>query len=291
MLDFIIVGAQKAATTYVQAVLSGHPCLYIPRGEIPVFEDYPALEDQKQELQKAFDGVDTTSLLLGIKRPNYLAKSGIARRIYEFNPNAQIIVVLRKPEKRAVAAYFHYIKYGFIKSFEADLGLDLILNNKHPQPPSKDILTYGLYASQLKVYFDLFGAENIYVGIQERLLKKPQSETRRLFEFLGVEPLDPLPAVGRPQAVVYNFKRLRFITAFNNLVYKYNQERTRLSLRTFGLPIAKGIELLDRYVLSKFYPGNDADLSSTTLKQLEEYYAEDKAELRKLLNDPIPEWD
>lgn len=289
MIDFIIVGAQKAATTYIQAVLSAHKGIFIPKGEIPVFEDISDIKLQEKELQKFFLKTHDNSLL-GIKRPNYLPNPEAAYRIYKFNPNARIIVLLRKPEKRAIAAYFHYMKYGFTELLDADLGLNLILENKHPQAVSTDILTYGLYASQLKIYFDLFGAQNVHVGIQERLLNNPLDETKRLFKFLNLEPLDSLPSVGRPQAVVYNFKRLKFITSLNYLVYKYNQDKTRLRFRKFGLPTAKIIELFDQHCLKKIFQSNDVRLSEQTMGRLEDYYKADKAELYALLNDSIPEW-
>ena len=38
-LDFVIVGAPKAATTYLHVLLRDHPDVFMPRGESPLFED------------------------------------------------------------------------------------------------------------------------------------------------------------------------------------------------------------------------------------------------------------
>jgi len=39
MLDFLIIGAQKSATTFIHRCLLEHPSVFMPPGEISFFED------------------------------------------------------------------------------------------------------------------------------------------------------------------------------------------------------------------------------------------------------------
>ena len=36
--DFVIIGAQKSASTFMQVCLDDHPDIYLPRGETTFFE-------------------------------------------------------------------------------------------------------------------------------------------------------------------------------------------------------------------------------------------------------------
>ena len=63
-LDFIILGAQKAATSALQLALRKHPDIYMPEGESAFFEEPDfALQPWKTFGKKG--------RLNGIKRPDY----------------------------------------------------------------------------------------------------------------------------------------------------------------------------------------------------------------------------
>lgn len=118
--NFIIIGAQKSASTFLQACLNDHPDIYMPYGETPFFESPDYERNNIRDLEKIF--VDRDEKCIGIKRPTYIGKPEVPERILAHLPNAKLIAVLRNPIDRAISAYFHNINYGFIPAIDVETG-------------------------------------------------------------------------------------------------------------------------------------------------------------------------
>ena len=159
--QFIIVRAQKSASTFIHTCVREHPDIYMPEGETiyfetPYFEGTSILDFEKQfEKQK--------NKLIGIKRPSNLGIGYMPQRLKETNPETKIIVVLRNPLKRITSAYYHYMKGGYILVFNIEKGLVNLLNNKYKESykRAEELLEYGLYFKHLTNYFNHFDKENI----------------------------------------------------------------------------------------------------------------------------------
>ena len=125
-LDFMIIGAQKSCSSYVHFCLLDHPEVYIPEEEIPYFEnpDYENKDLTKIKLDSCKE-----YKMIGIKRLNYLGEDEVPKRIFKNNPKIKLIAILRNPIERAISAYFHNIKYGFIPVINLEKGLLKILNS------------------------------------------------------------------------------------------------------------------------------------------------------------------
>ncbi|MCB0375769.1 MAG: sulfotransferase, partial [Sinomicrobium sp.] len=83
--DFIIIGAQKAGTTFLLKHLRQHPDIYMPPEEVPFFEESSYHPNNLADLEKLFEGTGKVKLR-GMKRPGYLAKPGCAERIHHHLP-------------------------------------------------------------------------------------------------------------------------------------------------------------------------------------------------------------
>ena len=72
--NFLIIGAQKAATTYIQTCLKEHPQIFIPIEEIPYFEDPDFHQMDQKEFEQLFsDGIGKSAV--GLKRPDHHGSS------------------------------------------------------------------------------------------------------------------------------------------------------------------------------------------------------------------------
>jgi sulfotransferase family protein len=109
--------------------------------------------------------------------PAYFFRNGVAERIRETIPEAQIVVSLRNPVRRAVSHYLHLRKYGFTK---LDIGDAL---DRFP-----NIAGYSLYAEQLEHWYRVFGKSRVQVVFYEEIVGNVRKLSDEVLIRAGVEP-------------------------------------------------------------------------------------------------------
>ncbi len=97
--DFICIGAQRAGTTWLFEQIRNHPDVFMRTKELDYFVSDRNLESYSQQ----FSGL--AGRLCGDMSPNYGAKVGLARRIHDLCPSAQIVYLLRDPVARAFSQW------------------------------------------------------------------------------------------------------------------------------------------------------------------------------------------
>jgi hypothetical protein len=120
MIDFIILGAQKAATSALQASLSKHPAIFMPVGESPFFED----PEYHSAPWKNFAKDELTCVIKGIKHPDYLCSDLARERIKSTLPNCKFIVVLREPISRAISSYCYMVRHAHLPAKTLNEGME-----------------------------------------------------------------------------------------------------------------------------------------------------------------------
>lgn len=207
--DFLIIGAQKAATTALYAYLRWHPGITGPSFKEVSFFDrhyargprwYRAHLPARPRLWAAKRRHGEWPLV-GEASPSYLFHPQAAERVAAIMPHAKLIAVLRNPVDRAFSHYQHEVALGREElSFED--GLDAEAERMHGErermadDPSYFShawwnYTYaarGRYAEQLERWFSVFPREQLLVLISEELLQEPAESYARTLEFLGARP-------------------------------------------------------------------------------------------------------
>lgn len=149
--DFLVIGAQKAASTFLHEFLADHPEVYMPNGETPYYQDPDYGSASEAFWSSIFKYVKRKTL--GIMRPDYLAKKEAPQRVASELPSAKLIVVLCNPVDRFVSAYFHYIRSGAIPPIPIEDGLEKILNGTDfvdAHPRSIELKEYGFFGEHLE---------------------------------------------------------------------------------------------------------------------------------------------
>ncbi len=295
MLDFVIIGAQKAASTFLQRAIQQHPETFLPYGETPFFQDPDYNRDDLGPLQHAVAGA-APGQLKGIKRPNYLGQPEVPARIALHFPRIRLIAVLREPVSRAVSAYFHYMASGFLPILPIEEGMPRLLDGTMDRrwAVAEAVLDYGRYATHLKRYFQYFDREQMLIILQEHLRDRPVQTMQRVYAFLDLSDalFVPKNTDQRPMATITSLPRLRLLRALSPLTTRFNVDRTRkyrhrsLAART----LRKVIHGVDHYLLARVLPGRRPTLSPTLHQRLRDYYAEEVSQLRELVDDPLTGW-
>lgn len=293
--SFIIIGAQKSASTFLVECLREHPEIYMPKGEIPFFESPDYEKQSLVDLEEIFNGHENK--VLGFKRPNYIGKEEVPARIYKDLPRVKLIAVLRNPIDRVVSAYFHYIKDGFLPVLPLNEGINLILSDDKfldKYPRAAEILEFGLYYKYLELYLDYFDNRQLKVYLHHEISKKPEVVIKDIFKFLNVnQDYSPSNITSRPLKAVYSPKRLFFNRFITHMRYKYLYNNTRLEekeLSVFNRFFIKACLYVDQHLLSQIYPALKPQLTKELRGVLINYYRNDIEQLEEMLKTDLSSW-
>ncbi|MEQ8838106.1 MAG: sulfotransferase, partial [Lacipirellulaceae bacterium] len=219
--EFVVIGAQKAGSTYVLRCLEEHPEIFMPPYEVAFFEGELYSPERMDAFESHFQAAQAGQLV-GFKRPNLLGLPECPERLAKHLPEAKLIAVLRNPVARAVSAYFHYMKTGFLPIVPLEVGMPKILDGQYTEyPRASEVLTFGLYGEHLANYLKFFPEEQLRVVTLENIKQAGQQTIEELYDFLGVErSFQPSSGGSRPMAASYSLTRLRLWNGIDRLLRK-----------------------------------------------------------------------
>ena len=293
--NFLIIGAQRSATTFVHKCLEDHPNIFMPPKEKAIFEDPFYYQKDFNEFERLFENVSQKAI--GIKRPNYLGKIECPERIYQYIPKAKLIVILRNPVERAISAYFHQMKSGFIPIKPVEKGLVNVINRKYDKlyPRSKEIIEFGFYYKHLMRYLHYFKKDQILAILYRDIKTNPLKTIQYIFRFLEVDDnYVPKTLKIKQNPGVYSLTRLRLLNIRHRFISIYNEDKTtrvgkRQKTRLDRL-IDKLILLVDGKLLSRLCKNSRSNLSTKLSRSLFEIYEEDITGLESFIGRKLNHW-
>lgn len=187
-VDFFVIGAMKAGTSSLHALLNEHP--EISTGRIKECGYFYESRFDETEMESYHSNFDSKKDIWGEVCPNYSKRTtfqGVAERIASYNPSAKIIYVRRDPIKRALSEAGHFFEEGEITS---NTSIHWLKNQRSKQwkkskPEKLKLIRFGdfdnnpivqnsRYEFQLDIYREFFPDDQILSIELEDLLKKPQ---------------------------------------------------------------------------------------------------------------------
>ncbi|KPQ17782.1 MAG: Sulfotransferase domain [Rhodobacteraceae bacterium HLUCCO18] len=202
--DFLIIGAEKAGTTWLHDVLRAHPDLFLPdTKELHFFNRF---DSNGREIdtyarrglgwyERHFEAAERGKPA-GEATPLYLCDPAAPRRIRRTLPEARFIVLLRDPVSRTWSHYRMARAKGHITE-----DLATLIDRRDAR-----IVGRGLYAAQLDRWFALFPRERFLILFFEQVMAEPQAALTRIAAWLEVDPaplLEAGPEVRRNAATGY----------------------------------------------------------------------------------------
>lgn len=179
-VDFIIVGAQKSATSSLFVILNAHPALQGCRKKEPQFfcttldwrsnlEEYHRLFDVAED--KLYFEASTTYTFYPIKNLT------IWDDLYAYNPAMKFIYMVRNPIPRIVSAYMHLYERGY-----TDFSLsEAIVKNRFYVDTSR-------YYTQIIPYVRKFGRENVLLIDFDNFNQNRSMVLKDVAAFLQIDP-------------------------------------------------------------------------------------------------------
>ena len=198
--DYLLIGAQKCGTTFVQGMLKQHPAIAARQVEVHYFDrnydrglawyekHFPSAETRERILREQGE------FATGERSPSYLSNPVVPERVAAALPGVRLLVVLRDPVARALSHYHHNRQLGIEPlSFEDAVACELEQRaGRHVDGElRRRYLGRGLYAGQLRRWLRHFDREQMHVSVSEQLFADPVGVIREIQEFIGVTPVVP----------------------------------------------------------------------------------------------------
>jgi hypothetical protein len=177
--DFIGIGAQRSGTSWMYACLYEHPEICMPQKETNFFS-------RDRNWTRGFDWYEEIfadcepSAIAGEFSTSYLTTAEAPARITDRYPDVRLIVSLRHPVDRAYSSYLNDIVAGVVP---AGTGFTEALH-AHPE-----YVEAWRYARHLRRYLQLFDRDHLFVSFFDDARREPLAAMRRIYEFLGVDPM------------------------------------------------------------------------------------------------------
>ncbi len=161
--DFLIIGAQKAGTSWLHARLREQPGLYLPPDKDFEYFSYPGATPAADFFARF--AAAPSGVRIGDACASYFwttgrsaGNPGFARDLPSdidaaLGPDARYIVLLRDPVERAVSAYLHHIAFGSLDAHVALLDA----------PDALGLIDIGRYGAHLERWQHVVGPDRLCV--------------------------------------------------------------------------------------------------------------------------------
>jgi hypothetical protein len=275
-VDFIGIGVQKAATSWLHDMLSAHPG--IAASTPKELDFFTASYDRGYDWYEGFFRDSDPTRMRGECSPSYFCAADAPARARLYNPQFRVICILRDPVARAFSNHLHEIRKRHIpesRSFEDAMA-------RNPM-----YLEQGRYRRHLGRWIDTFGRAAVLVLLAEDIARDPEPAYRAVCRHLGVSHRAAPDNLGeRSHESVANRNR-----ALQRVLRAGGDAARALGLGTAvrsvkGAPVVRGLLALNRRDLRTEMPA----MQPATLAALRASFRDDIAFVAGLLERPDLPW-
>lgn len=275
-INIIGIGAQKCASTWVYGMLAEHPSVCVSEEkEVNFFSYY--YDRGYHWYQQQFESGNTSAY--AEVSPSYFCDPNAPQRVYDYNPDAKIILTLRHPVQRALSNHRHEVRVGHANADDTSFEAGLANNPMY--------IEQSRYAKHLKNWRKVFPTEQMLILLMDDIKLAPAESAKQLFNFIGVDP--------EFQAATLNKTYNR---SFANKHQGLSSVKDRIYMATRSKPLSYIWNAADSLGLKAIYRRiNQVDSDTvipdplpSTLHDLHRVLHHEITELEQLLQRPLDAW-
>lgn len=274
--SFFVVGAAKSGTTALWTYFQKHPEIFvtddIAAKELGYFSNQYGIVEKERYYD--FFSSAKEGQKIGEVCHVYLSSEESAQWIKNDVPDAKIVIILRNPVKRAYSLYNWMVMHGYewVSSFEKALSLERhrMQHDRERLDGFKKNYEYfhsGLYADQVKRYFEVFGKENVLLLTHEVFMKNQLESLNSVYDFIGVSKVDSID--------VRTINKSKDVFSVR-LQYYFRRRYLK------AIKVKKRRELYERHMNRNTVSRPPKKLSDRLVEKLEADYKQDVLKLSKL---------
>ncbi len=278
--NFLVIGAAKSGTTWLQLCLEEHPEIFVPLIKEVHFFSYAKKYEKGLSWYQSFFQKCNQEKAIGEISPSYLVNPKAPQRIYEFNPNMRLITILRNPIERAYSNY--------CMSLCGNLVSKNIAQELSPNAATNNFVSQGMYFKYVDEYIKLFGSQNVKVLIYEDLLKEPKSFVQQVYSFLNVD------SDFEPSNLYKRTNQKKSLPKYEKIFYLLQSFQEWLKINNIkGKAVINYLRRSGYFnILHRLNQSNDdfPELSREIKQELADFYREDVNQISQLLGRDLSFW-
>jgi len=290
--DFLIIGAQRGSSTWLNAAFRAHPEIYTSRFEVQFFEDpyYDGDASLLDEFAAEADG-----RVWGFKRPELLARPECPARMAAHAPDAKLLAILREPIARTVSCYYLFVKTLYLPHLPLNEGLRNLLEGRNVDryPWGQEVLTASDYATSLRRHLEYYDRDALFVRLDDDVRNDAGAVLHDAYEFVGVDPdFRPAAMERKSNPGVYRRSRMSFHRTAARAMYYRDPSSSHMLARMnpFSVAVVRAAHLTDRAVLQRLAADRPEPLAPDVRAALIERFRSEIDDLENLLDRPLDTW-
>ena len=286
--NLFIVGAPKSGTTFLYHYLKQHPDIYFPNFKEPHFFGsdlirrngaYNLSLDEYQDLFK------TDKKIIGEASTFYIFSKDAPEEIYNFNPKAKIIIMLRDLVDLVHSLHSQFVFSGdeVIEDFTQALELEDSRLSGNRIPNQTTVVNKLFYTSNIlslprsiKSFVRYFGRENIKFIDLDDIKKNPKKVYFETLEFLNIDSNFNIP-----DFKVINKNKTYKSKTIRDFIKKYSIFLGSLRSKVFKKPLGL-IKALESANKSE---NNRAPIPDDLYIKLKDQFSQVDLEIKNIINN------
>ncbi len=179
---FLVIGAMKAASTWLHGCLIRHPELAGPTTdkELHFFDEPSNFRRGLQWYRSQFREVP--GIGVGESTPAYMHTPEVTERVKEAFPGVSLLASLRHPAERA----FSHYRYSLYVAGR----LSLYGTFEEALEKADELLEFGRYGKHLSRWLDRFPREQMHLILYDDIKRDPAGVMRNAYRFLELKDLN-----------------------------------------------------------------------------------------------------
>jgi hypothetical protein len=278
--DFVIIGTQKCATTWIYRGLQEHPDISMPNTDAVNY--FSMNYHRGDNWYKQFFNLSQENTIVGEVSRSYVRDDAAPRRLKNDLPTAKIIISIRNPMDRAYSHYWHEkskgnISFEFNEVFE---NYDLFQNWVVP----------GFYYRHVQRFLDEFPEDQVKLVFFDDLVNDDETFIQDIYDFVGAdagytpsfvdetvnEARDKLgfQSINRAYYRLFNFIQANFPKSVKNILHPFHTAYRRGIVSTLGGKdeYEKGMDPEVRRRLEEVYVDDVQRLEEYTGRNFEHWF-------------------
>jgi hypothetical protein len=293
--NFFIVGAPRCGTSSMWRYLNSHPDVYMSYLKEPTYfgSDLTKIPNEFLVRHKGtyldLFRPGASKRIRGEASVMYLLSKKAAEEIYEFNPSARILIMLRDPVEMIQSYHGMLHNFGFedIANFEEALATEPFRRRGERIPPStmvREALYYSevaLLSAQVERFLHVFPKDQVKIVLFDKFATAPAECFFSVLDFLGLRHIAPK-----------EFAVINAHTAPRSLTFAVLVQRPPgvLKFLLHLVPLRVRIRALYRLLSFNSKRVKRDPISSQLKQRLQEQLAPDVRKLAQLINRDLSAW-
>ena len=286
-IDFIGIGDQKSASTWIFNCLRDHPKICCSEKKETRFFDHDHLYEQGPKRYREFFSHCGEDKKIGEYSPSYIHSEKALQRIKEHYPDVKLIISFRDPVEKMFSEY----RFNKVSGTGAMMQYDSFLQAVQDRA---SLIQRAKHGDNLERVFKHFSKDQVFVGIYDDIKNNPKKFMQEVYSFLEVNNDFVSDSISQKHKVT-GAKRFKS-KAITNLIVKFSEFVKKNQIlkdtleRVGGRKIQSKILQLNKVSEDKHGKAHTEELKKETESIVRTKFLNDIEKLEELIDRDLSNW-